>query len=76
MVLSREWFDVSPVQTVKYTPGSEAHIQLKLQVTSLVTNPLSCVYTSVYTRWRFLDPRMVILDTGRSDMRKLRLHVA
>ena len=76
LVLSRKWFDVSPMQTVKYTLGSEAHIQLKLQITSLLTSPLGCVYTSVYTRWRFLDHRIVILDTGRSDMRTLRLYVA
>ena len=25
----------------------------------------------MYTRWRLLDTRIVILDTGRSDMRKL-----
>ena len=43
LVLSRKWFHVSPVQTVKYMPGSEAHIQLKLQVTGLVTVPLNCV---------------------------------
>ena len=26
IVLSRKWFDVSPVQTAKYRPGPEVHI--------------------------------------------------
>ena len=37
--------------------------------------PIKLKDTRAYTRWRSLDPRIVILVTGRSDMHKLHLYV-
>ena len=68
-------FDVSHVQTVRYTLGSEVYI---LVVTAKIASYRSCNEPIKLkdTPACILDPWIVILVTGRSDMCKPHLYVA
>ena len=63
------------MQTVKYMLGSEVYI---LVVTAKIASYRSCNEPIKLkdTPACILDPRIVILVTGQSDMRKLHLYVA
>ena len=63
------------MQTVKYTSGSVVYI---LVVTAKIASYRSCnkPIEMKDTPACILDPRIVLLVTGWSDMRKLHLYVA